>query len=123
MGLGVDVKNSNETVFERSGSNATSNEESSSRETSESQEKAREEIQSLSSQRDRSDVSNDQVGRKVGPYIGQVEEEKKEMQEIFKLLLEGKKRVEWQGNKFQPRPMTLSRINLAKVSRNQHRVT
>ena len=123
MGLGVDVKNSNETVFERSGSNATSNEESSSRGTSESQEKAREEIQSLSSQRDRSDVSNDQVVRKVDPYIGQVEEEKKEMQEIFKLLLEGKKRVEWQGNEFQPRPMTLSRINLAKVSRNQHRVT
>jgi len=123
VGLGVDVKNSNETVFERSGSNATSNEESSSRETSESQEKAREEIQSLSSQRDRSDVSNDQLAEKLARASANSDEEKKEMQEIFKLLLEGKERVEWQGNKFQPRPMTLSRINLAKVSRNQHRVT
>jgi hypothetical protein len=60
-------------------------------------------------------VSNDQLAEKLARASAKSEEEKKEMQEIFKLLLEGKERVEWQGNTFQPRPMTLSRVNLAKV--------
>jgi len=114
-GLEVSDENSNEKVSEHSGSKATSHEVSSSRETSESQEKAREEVRSLSSQKDKNDVTNDQLAEALARASAKSEEEKKEMQEIFKLLLEGKERIEWQGNKFQPKPMTLSRINLAKV--------
>ena len=91
------------------------NEDSSSRGMSESQEKALEEIKSLSRQRDRSDVSNDQLAEKLARASAKSEEEEKKFHEIFKLLLEGKERVEWQGSKFQPKPLTLSRINLAKV--------
>ena len=111
-GVQIGDKKSNEKASYNSGSKSTSTEKSSS---SENQEKARQEIQSLSRQRDRTDVSNDQLAEKLARASANSEEEKKDMQEIFKLLLEGKERVEWQGNKFQPRPMTLSRVNLSKV--------
>ena len=68
------------------------------------QEKAREEIRSLNSQKERDAVSNDELTEKLACASANSEGEKKEMEEIFKQLLEGKERVEWKGQKFKPKP-------------------
>lgn len=111
----ANAKTSNESISERLGGNATSSENSGSSSISDDQKRAREEVHSLSRQKDRSAVSNDHLAEKLARASANSDEEKNEMQEIFKKIIEAKESVEWNGEKFQPKPMILSRINLAKV--------
>lgn len=44
---------------------------------------------------------------------------KKSKEEMEKLLKESKERIEWDGQKFVPKPMELSRLNMVKLADKQ----